>query len=91
MFVPLALAGAINLISAIEKEQYPHAKLAKIYAAIGNKDKMYSHLNSALMYWYRTTHLTLMQDAVFNPYRDEEGFKSIVNKAWTPRIDDVEE
>ena len=75
---------ALNQIRELENGKNSHFKLASLYASIGDNDKMYSHLDSALLDREgRLLYLGIY--AVFNQYREEEKLKKLLNKLWIPR------
>ena len=75
---------ALKQIRKLENEQNSHFKLASLYASIGDNDKMYSHLDSALLDREGSL-LYLGMNAVFNQYREEQKFKKLLKKMWIPR------
>jgi tetratricopeptide (TPR) repeat protein len=79
----LALAMIDSLRALSSKEFVCPTQIAKIYAAVGDEDSMYQHLNIALE--GRFVGLRNIENtSLFYPYRNDPRFIEIQNESWRP-------
>lgn len=76
---------AKKIIDQITSEQanldfgYINYQLARYYALVGDKDKMYSHLEASVMEGFYFTDSTYMNDSIFNEFTMEDQFQELLN------------
>lgn len=75
------MLDSLNVLST--KQVIPSTYYAAIYAALGEQDLMYDHLNDALNKREKEIH-DINFYSQFNSYKEDLRFKEIVAKMWIP-------
>jgi hypothetical protein len=74
-------------LQILSKSQYVHNfYYAAIYAALGDKDRMYNYLDESLEKREYIIH-EINYWAAFTPYYNEPKYKEVIRKMWTPLED----
>ena len=72
-----------NLDVTSRTDYIPYTGYAAVYAAMGEKERMYEYLDRALENRERDIH-DINFNSVFDPYVSEPRFQEIVRDMWTP-------